>query len=194
MPFPSESFVREVLTLAALRLLVLGDDDPPYPIGKAILRERDLQPEHRQVQVVISCGENENAVLETMPIVLPAILEELTMRDFRTGQAMLVLSANEINAKDLAAKLQQQIVVHFFGTSGVPDRLSTQFVLNLMHPMVLEHARQFHGKVLTQEIEYYPEMSQDTQNLEDEVARIVDRLALCLQYNAAGDRLATFLR
>jgi ethanolamine ammonia-lyase small subunit len=132
-----KDFVAAMLNLATFRIVCFGPRPEHWPFARPVLLAREMTPEHRQVQVVVSPGENTEATLRFLPEVLPGILEGLTMRDLRTGQVMLPVAEPENLAQAVADRLLPDVVIHLCGqlasTDAPEGALRTHLLFRLSH-------------------------------------------------------------
>ena len=98
--------------------------------------ERSLEPEHQDVQIVISDGLSAEAVHHNAADLLPALLDGLQSRNLRIGKTILVRYGRVKLAETLSDRLQPKLIVMLIGERPGGDALASRSLsAYLVHPV-----------------------------------------------------------
>ena len=114
----SFQLLQDVLRIESFRVLLCDDTTLDEQVRCPILYSTDAIPEHRQVQLILTPGTNTDILRELAPRFLPGLLDGLTIRDLRTGQALVPFGTADDWAKRVSDMLLPEITLHLSGETG----------------------------------------------------------------------------
>ena len=161
---------------------------------------RQLQPEHSQVQVLISDGLSAEAVNHNVPELLPLLLDGLSARQWRVGQPILVRYGRVKLAEAVAEQLQTELVVYLIGERPGGDAqasrsLSAYLAYRLADADAQADAARISGNAGIR-FEYTVISNIYASGLPplEAAAVIVEKVGEILRHRAAGNRLESRLK
>jgi ethanolamine ammonia-lyase large subunit len=116
--------LRELRTAAPDKLAHLQDPELGARLTEEALRQ--LQPEHNDVQIVISDGLSAEAIHHNIPDLLPVLLDGLHSRELRVGQPILAPYGRVKLAESVGETLQPQLIIVLIGERPGGDALASR--------------------------------------------------------------------
>ena len=160
----------------------------------------ELQPEHSQVQVLISDGLSAEAVNHNVPELLPLLLDGLTSRQWRLGRPILARYGRVKLAEAVAEQLQTDLVVYLIGERPGGDAqasrsLSAYLAYRLADTDAQAEAARVSGHSAIR-FEYTVISNIYAGGLPplEAAAVIVEKVGEILRHRAAGNRLESRLK
>jgi ethanolamine ammonia-lyase large subunit len=160
---------------------------------------RQLQPEHTQVQILISDGLSAEAVHHNLPDLLPALVERLDERGLSMGQPILARYGRVKLAEQLADLLKTDLVICLIGERPGGDALASRslsayLVYRLGDSLVRQEAVRFGGRDTGFECTVISNIYSAGLPPAEAAKVIVDKVVEILAHRAAGNRLAALLK
>lgn len=189
---------RIIETAAASKEAHLHSPDLGAQISAA--SRAQLQPEHTQVQVLISDGLSAEAVHHNMPDLLPLLLEGLTARGYKIGKTILARYGRVKLAEPIAEQLQSELVIYLIGERPGGDALASRSlsaycVYRLADSKTQAAAARFSGNANIR-FEYTVLSNIYAGGLPplEAAGVIVEKASDILRHQAAGNRLESLIK
>jgi ethanolamine ammonia-lyase large subunit len=155
----------------------------------------NLQPEHTQVQILVSEGLSAEAIHHNIDDLLPVLLDGLNSHRLRQGQPLATRYGRVKLAEQLADILQTELVIHLIGERPGGDALASQslsayLVYRLGNPVAQNRAAAFSGNDAIR-FEYTVISNIYSAGLPPVEAGSlsVEKVTRILEHQAAGNRL-----
>lgn len=116
--------LRELHTAAMDKLTHLQDPELGARLAEEVLLQ--LQPEHNDVQIVISDGLSAEAIHHNIPSLLPVLLDGLRSRGLRIGQPILAPYGRVKLAESVGEALLPQLIIVLIGERPGGDALASR--------------------------------------------------------------------
>jgi ethanolamine ammonia-lyase large subunit len=156
---------------------------------------RKLEPEHTQVQILVSEGLSAEAIHHNINDLLPVLLDGLNAQQFRQGQPLATRYGRVKLAEQLAELLQTELVIHLIGERPGGDALASQslsayLVYRLGTADLQKQAAVFSGNQ-TISFEYTVISNIYSAGLPpvEAASLILEKVITILRHQAAGNRL-----
>jgi ethanolamine ammonia-lyase large subunit len=159
-----------------------------------------LQPEHRQVQVVVSDGLSAEAVHHNLKDLLPVLQDGLAGRGLSSGQAILARYGRVKLAEEIAERLQAEVIAYLIGERPGGDALASRslsayLVYRLGEETVRRGAAEFGGNPAVRfEYTVISNIYRGGLPPAEAACVIVEKVGEILAHRAAGNRLEALLK
>ncbi|MFO1435400.1 MAG: ethanolamine ammonia-lyase subunit EutB [Gammaproteobacteria bacterium] len=190
--------MRVLHTAADSKNAHLNDPDLGARLATAALSQ--LQPEHNDVQVVISDGLSAEAIHHNIPTLLPVLMDGLRSRQLRIGEPVLAPYGRVKLAESVGDALQPKVIVNLIGERPGGDALASRsmsayIAYRLSDATAQALAAKFSGNSAIR-YEYTVISNIYAGGLPPlEAASVVaEKVLSILNYKAAGNRLEALLR
>jgi ethanolamine ammonia-lyase large subunit len=189
---------RVVQTLAGTKEAHLNSPD----LGAHLSAESkvQLQPENRQVQVVVSDGLSAEAVHHNVSELLPVLQDGITGRGLSSGQPIAARYGRVKLAEEIADRLQAQVIVYLIGERPGGDALASRslsayLVYRLGDDRVRQRAAAFGGNPQVRfEYTVISNIYHGGLPPAEAAGVIVEKVGEILSCQAAGNRLEALLK
>ena len=190
--------LRELHTNAHSKAEHLNDADLGATLEDNVLAS--LEPEHNDVQIVISDGLSAEAIHHNIPELLPVLLDGLKSRKLKIGQPILAPYGRVKLAESIGNALQAQLVVTLIGERPGGDALASRsmsayFAYRLNDKTTQQSAATFSGNGAMQ-YEYSVLSNIYAGGLPPIEAGsvIAEKVFEIIKFKAAGNRLESLLQ
>jgi ethanolamine ammonia-lyase small subunit len=177
--------LQDLLQLHSFRVLLFGTDHLEQPVRCPVFLARSVTPEHRQVQVVVSAGASDDAIRRLGTRLFPLLFDGLTIRDLRTGQAIVPLGEVTQLANTVSDLLLPDVTVHIFGKDSAGSCEESHLEARLLYRLP-DGSGGFEESVIGP-------ISDPGLAPEAAAEEILDHLCLIIENQAAGERLRPLL-
>jgi ethanolamine ammonia-lyase large subunit len=160
----------------------------------------ELQPEHMDVQVIISDGLSAEAIHHNIPDFLPVLLDGLSSRELRLGQPILAPYGRVKLSEAVGDALQARVIVNLIGERPGGDALASRsmsayIAYRLPEGAVQAEAARFSGnRHIRYEYTVVSNIYAGGLPPVEAGSLVAERIHDILQHQAAGNRLENLLR